>query len=242
MNGIRIHPLHVGTITRHKDSFTFKLGYGEKIDVPIIVWYIEGAEKKILVDTGGCDPEDPDLKPWISPYTRASDQELPHILKARFDLNPEDIDMVIISHLHWDHCCGNALFPNAEFIVQKKELEAAKNPIPVLSPIYVRKFIHDFFYTTVDGDKEIVKGVSVLLTPGHSEGLQGVLIDAENHRYFIAGDNISLYESLAYNPPWPVGLYINFREYYQSLDRITKLDAVILPSHDMKVFETKFFN
>jgi N-acyl homoserine lactone hydrolase len=241
MSGIKIHPLHVGTITRHKDSFTFKLGYGEQIDVPIIVWYIEGADKNILVDTGGCDPEDPALKPWVSPYAREPDQELSLLLKNKFGLHTEDIDLVIISHLHWDHCSGNALFPNAEFVVQKKELAAAKDPIPVLSPIYVKKFIQDFPYTTVDGDKEVVTGVSVLLTPGHSEGLQGVLVEAANNRYFIAGDNISLYESLDHDPPWPVGLYVDFREYYRSLERITKLGATILPAHDMKVFERPFY-
>jgi glyoxylase-like metal-dependent hydrolase (beta-lactamase superfamily II) len=242
MANIRIHPLHIGTISRHKDSFTFKLGYGEKIDVPIIVWYIEGAEKKILVDTGGCDPEDPGLKPWVSPYVRPAGQELPNVLKTKLGLTPDDIDIVLMSHLHWDHCCGNDLFPKAEFIVQEKELESARNPIPILSPIYVKKFIDDFPYTTVDGDKEIVDGVSVIFTPGHSEGFQGVLVEAESNRYFLAGDNIALYDSLKHNPPWPSGLYINFRDYYASLQKITELGAKILPGHDMMVFEKELYS
>jgi N-acyl homoserine lactone hydrolase len=242
MSDIRIHPLHVGTISRHKDSFTFKLGYGQNIDVPLIVWYIEGAGKKILLDTGGCDPENPDLKPWVSPYARSQEQELPKMLKSKFGLEPDDIDIVIISHLHWDHCSGNDLFPKAEFIVQKKELESAKNPIPLFAPIYVKKFIEGFPYTIVDGDKEIVKGVSVILTPGHSEGLQGVLVEAQSNRYFLAGDNISLFESLQFNPYWPTGLYVNLRECYASYEKIAKLNAIILPGHDMKVFEKAVYS
>jgi len=242
MAGIRIHPMHIGTISRHQDAFTFKLGYGVGIDVPIIVWYIEGADKRILVDTGGCDPENPDLKPWVSPYVRPKEQELPNVLKSKFGLNPEDIDIVLISHLHWDHCCGNDLFPKAEFIVQKRELESAKNPIPLFSPIYVKKFIHDFPYTVIDGDKEIVKGVSAILVPGHSEGFQGVLVDAEKDQYFLAGDNIALFESLKHSPYWPSGLFVNLREYYASLDKIAKLGATILPGHDIQVFEKEYYS
>ncbi|RJQ77554.1 MAG: N-acyl homoserine lactonase family protein [Desulfobacteraceae bacterium] len=242
MSKIKIYPLHIGTISRHKDSFTFKLGYGEKIDVPILVWYLEAAGKKILIDTGGCDPEDPQLKPWVSPYTRPAEQELPHVLQKKFGLKPDDIDIVLISHMHWDHVCGNDLFPNAQFIVQEKELESARNPIPILSPIYVKRFIDNFPYTTVNGDKEIVEGVSVVFTPGHSEGFQGVLIEAENNRYFLAGDNIALYDSLKHTPPWPSGLYINFRDYYDSLHKIQKLEATILPGHDMLVLEKEYYN
>ncbi|MBU2548702.1 MAG: N-acyl homoserine lactonase family protein [Proteobacteria bacterium] len=242
MSEIKIYPLHIGTISRHKDVFLFKLGRGVEIECPIIVWYIEGAGKRILLDTGGCDPEDKELKPWVSPYARPPEQELPNVLKSRFGLSPEDIDIVLISHLHWDHCCGNDLFPNAEFIVQKAELKAARNPVPVLKPIYVDRFIHDFPYTTVDGDTEIVDGVSVLLTPGHSEGFQGVLVETENDRYFLAGDNIALYDALEHNPPWPGALYIDFRDYFETLDRVSKLGARILPGHDMKVFEAEYYS
>ena len=242
MSGIKIHPLHIGTISRHKDSFLFKLGRGVEIDCPIIVWYIEGAGKRILLDTGGTDPEDAELKPWISPYVRPPEQELPNVLKTRFGLSPEDIDIVLISHLHWDHCCGNDLFPNAEFIVQKAELDSAKDPVPVLKPIYVDRFIHGFPYTTVDGDTEIVDRVSVLLTPGHSEGFQGVLVEAENNRYFIAGDNIALYDALDHEPPWPGSLYINFRDYIATLNRVSKLGAKILPGHDIKVFDEAYYS
>ena len=241
MSGIKIHPLHIGTITRHMDGFLFKLGRGVEIECPIIVWYIEGAGKHILLDTGGADPEDAELKPWVSPYVRPAEQELQNVLKAGFGLNPEDIDLVVLSHMHWDHVCGNHLFPNAEFIVQKIELESAKDPVPVLKPIYVDRYIHDFPYTTIDGDTEIAPGVTALLTPGHSEGFQGLLVEAETNRYFLAGDNIALYDALSQSPPWPGSLYINFRDYFASLKRIAELNAVILPGHDMKVFEKKFY-
>ena len=242
MSTIRIHPLHLGTITRHKDSFMFKIGYGVSMDLPILAFYIEGADKKILVDTGGSDPKDPLEAKLRGPYVREKDQEIINALKNKVGVNPEEIDIVINNHLHWDHCAGNDFFPNAEFIVQKKELESALNPVPpFLSIAYIRKCLEEIRYTTIEGDKEIVKGVSVIFAPGHTEGLQGVLVEAQDNRYFLAGDCVPLYESLNHNPPWPNGLFVNLREYYETQIKVSKLGAVIIPGHDMKVLETSVY-
>ncbi len=242
MSSIRIHPLHLGTITRHKDSFMFKIGYGVSMDLPILAFYIEGADKKILVDTGGSDPQDPLEARLRGPYTRTKDQEIVTALRKKVGIGPEEIDIVINNHLHWDHCAGNDLFPNAEFIVQKRELESALNPVPLLSIAYIRKYLEEINYTTVDGDAEIVKGVSVVLAPGHTEGLQGVLVEAKDNRYFLAGDCVPLYESLNHNPPWPNGLFVNLREYYDTQVKVSRLGAVIIPGHDMKVLEKSVYS
>ncbi len=220
----------------------FKIGYGVSMDLPILAFYIEGADKKILVDTGGSDPKDPLEAKLRGPYVREKDQEIINALKNKVGVNPEEIDIVINNHLHWDHCAGNDLFPNAEFIVQKKELESALNPVPpFLSIAYIRKCLEEIRYTTIEGDKEIVKGVSVIFAPGHTEGLQGVLVEAQDNRYFLAGDCVPLYESLNHNPPWPNGLFVNLREYYETQIKVSKLGAVIIPGHDMKVLETSVY-
>ena len=241
MSSIKIHPLHVGTITRHKDSFMFKIGYGVKMDLPLMAFYIEGAGKKIIVDTGGSDPNDPVEAKLRAPYVRDKDQEIVTALKNKVGVSPEEIDIVINNHLHWDHCAGNDLFPNAEIIVQKKELESALNPIPLLSVAYIRKYVEEIHYTLVDGDQEIVKGVSVIFAPGHTEGLQGVLVQAKGKQYFLAGDCVPLYESINHNPPWPNGLFVNLREYYETQVKISKLGASIIPGHDMKVLESEVY-
>lgn len=246
MSLIKIHPLHLGTINRYKDSFMFKIGYGIRIDLPILAFYIEGADKKILVDTGGCAPEDTEQKSEVkyvrAPYSRTKEQEIVNALKSKVGVSPDEIDIVINTHLHWDHCSGNDLFPNAEIIVQKKELESARNPIPLLSVAYLRKYIDDINYTTVEGDKEIVKGVTVIFTPGHTEGFQGVKIEAMQKSYFLAGDCVALYESLNYNPPWPNGLFVNLREYHQSLEKVAKINAEIIPGHDMSVLKKDVYS
>ncbi|HPI93320.1 MAG TPA: N-acyl homoserine lactonase family protein [Deltaproteobacteria bacterium] len=241
MSSIRIHPLHLGTITRYKDSMMFKIGYGVRMDFPILAFYLEGAGKKILVDTGGCDPQDPVHGPHRAPYVREKDQDVVSALRKKVGVDPDEIDIVINNHLHWDHCAGNDLFPNAEIIVQKRELESALNPVPLLSVAYIRKYLEEVRYTTVDGDREIVPGVSVLLTPGHTEGLQCVLVETPGKRYLLTGDCVPLYESMNHNPPWPNGLFVNLREYYETQVKVSKLGASIIPGHDMKVLETEVY-
>lgn len=241
MSSIRIHPLHLGTITRHKDSFMFKMGHDVRMDFPILAFYLEGADKRILVDTGGSDPSDPREAKLRGPYVRGHGQDIVSALKNQAGVNPGDIDIVINNHLHWDHCAGNDLFPNAEFIIQKKELESALNPVPILSVAYIRKYVEEIHYTLVEGDCRIVDGVSVIFAPGHTEGLQGVLVETNGKRYFLAGDCVPLYESIDHNPPWPNGLFVNLREYYETQVKVSKLGATIIPGHDMKVLDSDVY-
>lgn len=237
MSFIKIHPLHVGTITRQKSTFGYRLEPGKVIDAPLIAWYIEGAEKKILVDTGGGDPAG---QPKKAPYRREEGQSIENAL-GRIGVGVDDIDIVITTHLHWDHCAGNGLFPKAQNIVQEEELRTAKNPFPVNAEGYIPSMVKDIRYTVISGDSQIVAGVSVILTPGHTYGMQGVLVRAASREYFIAGDTIGLFECLDRDPPLISGVYVDLKKYYESLERIKALSATVLPGHDMKVFDERVY-
>jgi len=207
--------------------------------VPLISWYIEGADKKILVDTGGGDPSKANPK-WL-PYWREEDQYLENALR-KIGLTCDDIDIVVVTHLHWDHCIGNELFPKAEIIVQEEELESARSPFPVTQYAYRKSILEDINYTVISGDREIVKGVSLIFTPGHTYGLQGVLVEAETQRYFIAADTFGFFKNLEEDPPMISGIYADLRTYYQSLEKISKLSAFILPGHDFKVLDKEVYS
>jgi len=238
MSAIRIHPLNLGTITRPKVLFYYDFKeLFHLIEVPIIAWYIENAEKRILVDTGGVDPEQ---GPEFAPYSRTEDQTIDRALE-RIGVGCAEIDVVINTHLHWDHCGANGLFPKAEFIVQKAELESALNPPRVYSGTYLRGVIEATRFTQVEGEVEITPGVSVVPLPGHTEGLQGILVDSGGKRHFICGDAVGLYQNLEANPPVPSGVYVNLRDSYTSLEKIKGSNAIALPGHEVGVFDRSYY-
>ncbi len=238
MASLKIRPLHVGTITRQAMTFCYWLDPGKLVDVPLISWYIEGSDKKILVDTGGGDPSQA-LPRW-KPYIRTEDQSLENALK-KVEVRCEDIDIVIVTHLHWDHSAGNGLFPKANIIVQKEELFVARSPFPIMTHAFIKSIVEDINYTVVSGDQEISKGIKVFLIPGHTYGMQGVLVDAETKRYFIASDTFGFFKNLETDPPTISGIYVDLKKYYESLEKISQLSAFILPGHDFKVFDREVY-
>ena len=236
---IKIHPLNVGTITRPMSAFGYAFER-KVIDVPVIAWYIEGLDKKILVDTGGGDPAKAPFR--AAPYKREREQTLESTL-GKIGVSCEDIDIVLVTHLHWDHCGDNDLFPKAKYIIQREELETARSPFPITAEGYNRKMVDEVDYTVVSGDKKIANGVKVIFAPGHSFGFQQVLVETEKKRILIAGDNISFFKNLEQDPPLISGYYVDLKAYYKGLEKMARLKAdVILPGHDSRVFEKEFYN
>ena len=233
-----IRPLNLGTITRRKITFGYFLEPAVIIDAPLIAYYIEAEGRKILVDTGGAHPSC-FANPHFQPFRQEPEQTLDNQL-AKYGLAIDDIDMVIATHLHWDHCAENHRFTKAPVLVQEIELEAARNPFPVQHG-YVKELIENVNYSVISGDQEVAPGVSVMLAPGHTYGMQAVLVEAEQDRYLIAGDTVGLFEALDRNPPLISGIYVDMKLYYETMAKITSLSATILPGHDIKVFDKEIY-
>ena len=104
---------------------------------------------------------------------------------ARFGVATSDVGFVVNSHLHFDHCGNNRLFPKASVFIQKAELEAARD-------VKARYTVNRWFdyrgarITEVDGDLEITSGVQLLASPGHTPGHQSVLITNSSERILVA--------------------------------------------------------
>jgi glyoxylase-like metal-dependent hydrolase (beta-lactamase superfamily II) len=238
MSSIRIHPLRVGTITRQKMTFAYWLDPGTIIEAPLIAWYIEGSDRKILVDTGGGDPTK--VSQRYQPYRREADESIENALK-KIGIQCEDIELVIATHLHWDHSAGNDLFPNAKIVVQESELRSARSPLPAASHGYIQRIVEEVDYTVISGDQKVAEGIEVALTPGHTYGFQGVLVQAAERKYYIAGDTYGLFQNLESSPPLISGIFVDMRLYYESVAKISKLNAFVLPGHDAKVFDRNVY-
>jgi N-acyl homoserine lactone hydrolase len=237
MTSLRIYPLNVGTITRQIANFCHNLE-PKIVDLPLICWYIDGSDKRILIDTGGGDPAA--TYPRFQPYKRAADQSIENALK-KIGIGCEDIEIVIATHLHWDHSAGNNLFPNAKIIVQEEELRLARNPFPVTIHTYINDMVKNVEYTIISGDTEITNGVHAILTPGHTYGLQGVLVQGEKQKIFIAGDTYPIFKNFQQTSPVISTLYVDIKSYYQTVKKITDLSAFVLPGHDFGVFEKEYY-
>ncbi|HZQ49508.1 MAG TPA: N-acyl homoserine lactonase family protein, partial [Candidatus Dormibacteraeota bacterium] len=121
----------------------------------------------ILVDTG-VGNDDEIIREWKVVNRHAADALAEH------DLSPADVRIVINTHLHFDHCGQNAVFKHAPFYVQRAELDRARRESPALSGWF------DFMgarFELLDGDAEILPGLSVIATPGHTVGHHCVVVE-----------------------------------------------------------------
>jgi glyoxylase-like metal-dependent hydrolase (beta-lactamase superfamily II) len=238
-----ITPLHLGTLTVDKSGLTLRQGAGTKVAVPCLGFLLEGGDKPILVDSGPCQDAEWGTR-HHNPFQRTSDQSLVAAL-SRTAVAPESIETVIISHLHWDHCYGNVHLPNARFVVQRAEVAYAFAPLPCDAPIYETHlhpvhFLKTFDrFVVIDGERDIAPGVRCIPLPGHTPGLQGVLVDTAAGPYLMACDLCPLFAN--FDARIPTGLIHDLEAWYRSTERIAALGAKLLPGHDMKVLKQSIY-
>ena len=148
-----------------------------------------------LVDTGVGGPDDL-LSDWRVVNRTAADA------LAGIGMSPADIGLVINTHLHFDHCGQNAVFAHAPVYVQRAELARAQREAPQLCDWL--GFMNASF-ELLDGDAEILPGVSVITTPGHTAGHQSVVVRAaDGSADLLTGD--AAYTPRQYRePPGPGG-------------------------------------
>jgi glyoxylase-like metal-dependent hydrolase (beta-lactamase superfamily II) len=247
MSGLKIRPLSCGRfLAAEKSNFTYGANPGVKIVAPVLFWFIEGAEKRILVDTGSSDPQ------WAARYHHPFDRmvhEEPLNAIATLGLKPEEIDIIINTHLHWDHCFNNDLFPNARILVQKEEVRYAIAPLPCHALYYESQLIGmtpSWLKTLcrmdmIEGEMTIEPGITLVPLPGHTPGFQGVLVNlSSGRRCLIAGDTTPLWENWERNAQGfqiPSGIHVSLHDYYETYKKMASIADLILPGHDLKVLE-----
>jgi len=157
--------------------------YGKKVTAHLNPLYIEAGDERILVDTGIGDP--PERLRDI--YGIRKERDLVDCL-GEMDLSPEDITMVINTHLHFDHTGHNPLFTSARFVSQEEEVRYSASPDRFQKGGYLESNITGINYDTVRGETEVAPGVSVVPTPGHTPGHQSVVVSLDDEFVVYTGD------------------------------------------------------
>jgi N-acyl homoserine lactone hydrolase len=246
--GLTIIPLDVGTLYNDKSNLTPRRDYGVLFRASSIMWYIEGSEKKIIVDTSFRSVQEASRLHAPLKVERSQEQEIKNALAA-IDVKPDSIDVVVLTHLHWDHCQNNHLFPNAKFLIQREELRYAIAPLPYHAALYEAITINMkpiwFDLTDIEvvhGDRQIADGISLVYTPGHTPGHQSVIVDTLQGKIAIAGCMVPTFENWPDSEKdsyLPSSLYVDLEQYWQSLQRIDRMSDLILPGHDPDVFRQR---
>jgi N-acyl homoserine lactone hydrolase len=227
------------------DSTAMVLGHNPGISLDIPVWgaLIEGSGKRIIVDTGIADPS------WVSDRLGPCWQSADETIEGALDVvgwNPKDVDIVINTHLHYDHCGNNHWFPNASIFVARAEWEAAHQPVSSQREVYcerdwLRGGLTLFDYSLVDVDYyDLLPGIKIIQTPGHSAGHQSVLVNTEGGTLCIAGDAANVEENFMGKPG---GVIVSVPDALASIEKIRASADSILMSHDQRIqpFQSKEF-
>ncbi len=260
----KVVPLKQGEISAPK-GVLYMLGEMDiLVNAPVFIFYIEAPGKNILVDAGIDTPDHQGLVhgfPVSGGGLEGTKKALQEVGKT-----PEDIDAVILTHLHFDHVATLDLFKHARIYVQKKEWESALNPVPVSRLVYEFELfgkLERMDTALLEGRCQIAEGVSVFPVPGHTLGQQAVAVDTEMGRIVLAGD--LMYSSYNLNPvisemqdlrgekhpltsrpdvPFlPPGIHINLTEWYDSAWKVVaEADGkhLVLPGHEPSLVGKEF--
>ncbi len=233
MKTYRIRPLLLTRMEIDLGILLYRHRYGEKFMSPAYCWYIEDADQHILVDTS----TDADLATSYRGFPAEKVMSFEEAL-AGLGIKPDDIDLVIQTHLHWDHCANTAKCTNARVLVNETELHFAFSPHPLTGLSYRTDLLKGLDFVPIDGYHEVAPGIEVIPAPGHSPGTMAVAINTERGKAIITGfccvrENFYPPEELKkLMPIITPGTHTDILAAYESTLRIKELADILIPIHD----------
>jgi N-acyl homoserine lactone hydrolase len=192
---------------------------------------------QLLLDTG-IGAADEATEDHYRPVRRPLQQAL-----AEAGTSLDDITVVVNCHLHFDHCGGNPLLAGRPVFVQRSELALARAPGHTFAELVDFRGVT---YEELDGETEILPGVHVLATPGHTAGHQSLAVECADGTVVLAGqahDYASDHTAAALARQARLdGVAEPLPDYPRWMDRIAALDPRrVLFAHDLAVWEPATF-
>ncbi|MBN9582435.1 MAG: N-acyl homoserine lactonase family protein [Afipia sp.] len=238
---MKMHILSGGRLRMRKSIYFPDADRSETIELPVSCILMRHKQGNVLFDTG-CHPtisENPEprwggLAKFMTPIMAAGDHVL-NGLKA-LALEPDDIDVVVCSHLHTDHCGCNDFFKKSTIVVHARELEAAKAPEAVNSGYFPADWDHPIPMKLIDQQTDLFGDGRIVLVPlpGHTPGTIGALVRLDRSgEFLLTSDAVSVRANLD-DDVVPKNTW-NAEQCLQSfaeVRRIEKGGATVICSHD----------
>ena len=194
MTVLDVRLLTDGYFTLDKSFLVFGKYQGTKYRAALKPLLVKTDKEVVLIDTGvGILPEKYNR---FHTVIRTQNEDIQYSLKQA-GIQPNDVTLVINTHLHFDHCGNNRLFKNAKFLVQAEELRYAYAPDYYMKVSYLRDFF-DFEadYVRLNGKYRIDDDLEIIPTPGHTAGHQSVVVPWHEKNLVYAGDAAPLPENI----------------------------------------------
>jgi N-acyl homoserine lactone hydrolase len=230
-------------VISEKGPMTYLSYLGHPIIRPYVMWYIRAGHKNMLVDTAIEAEDYKNYHPGFNNMPFEPVQSFEEAL-AKVDCKPDDIDIIIHTHLHMDHIYNSSKCRNAVIYVQEEELSFALHPHPIFEIVYPKEIIKNLNFKIIKGDQTILPGIAVMPVPGHTPGGQAVVVDTIKGKAVISGF-CSIMEN--FNPPedvktkisplasYPViapGIHTDLFQAYESVLKVKQVADIIIPLHD----------
>jgi len=236
----QIYALKYGERDTTACNFFFRETSHAPLTLHFFVWLILGGPHPVLVDAGCCEEHTAarGLRGFVSPAA----------LVERVGVKADQIPLVVISHLHWDHWAGHTLFPRAEFLVQREEVAFWTGPMaryeayrmvaepPTLASLVTLNYAGRM--RLVEGEHEVFPGLRAHWVGGHTAGLQIVSVETARGRVVLTSDASHFYRNVErYQPTQLITSLPQMLAGFDTIHRLAGDPSRIVAGHDPEVAE-----
>jgi N-acyl homoserine lactone hydrolase len=201
---MKMHLLSGGRLRMRKSIFQPDADKSETIDLSVPCALLRHAQGNVLFDTG-CHPDVAEqaearwggLARLMTPIMTPGDNVVNAL--AGIGLTCDDVDLVVCSHLHPDHCGCNAFFKRASFIIHRQEVAAARAESAQAQGYLAAEWEQDAPVDMIEGQRDVFGdgGIVLLPLPGHTPGTTSALVRLERcGEFLLASDTVSFRATL----------------------------------------------
>ena len=219
-------------------QFFYRESSHEPITLHYYVWLILGGPHPVLVDTGFLDEEVEKrrIRNYVSPAA----------MVERAGVRAADVPLALITHLHYDHWAGHSLFPAAEYWIQGDEVAFWTGPWgrhdafgQSANPEALARLVRLNYANRVrilDGDRQVLPGITVHRVGGHTPGLQIVTVETRRGTVVLTSDASHFYRNVETGQPVQIITSLpDMLRAFETIHTLAGAEGLIVAGHDPRV-------